>query len=369
VPPKPKTIDEYLAALDDRQRPPLEKLRQTIKKTAPNAEESISYGLAAFRQNGMLVGFGATPHHLGFYLMSATTLDNYQKELKGYDLSKGTIRFQPEKPLPASLVRKLVRVRLAENEAALKKKAKKSPAKSSKTATAGAKAKTRRAADTRPTAIDAEAVVDKLKRLGSDKVRDGMARYAIPSDNAFGVSVGTLQKLAKQLGRSHELAAALWDTGWYEARMLATFLDEPERVTPAQMDGWCRDFDSWAICDTACFHLFDRTPYAFAKVEQWAKRREEFVKRGAFALLASLALHDKRTGDEPFRRCFPLIEKAATDDRNFVKKGVSWALRGIGRRPTLKQAAIDLAEKLSASSNPAARWIGNDALRDLTRKR
>lgn len=375
VPPKAKTIDEYLAALDDRQRLPLEELRKTIKTTAPEAEERISYGLAAFRQNGMLVGFGATPNHLAFYLMSASTLKNYQNELKGYDLSKGTIRFPPEKPLPVSLVRKLVKVRLAENEAALKEKAKKSSpkikssTKSSKAAKARAKAKTSSASAARPAAIEADAVVDKLKQLGSNKVRDGMARYAIPSNNAFGVSVGTLQKLAKQLGRSHELAAALWDTGWYEARMLATFVDEPERVTPAQMDGWCRDFDSWAICDTACFHLFDRTPYAFAKVKQWAKSPEEFVKRGAFALLASLALHDKRTGDEPFRRCFSLIEKAATDERNFVKKGVSWALRGIGRRRGLKVEAIDLAKRLAAAPEPSARWIGKDAVRDLTKKR
>lgn len=216
--------------------------------------------------------------------------------------------------------------------------------------------------------LDVDVVVDQLKRLGNAKVREGMARYAIPSDNAFGVPVGVMQKLAKQLGRNHELALALWDTGWYEARMLATFVDEPERVTAKQMDGWCRDFDSWAICDTACFHLFDRTPYAFAKIGQWADRREEFVKRGAFALLACVALHDKQTGDEPFRRCFALIEKAATDNRNFVKKGVSWALRAVGRRPTLKKEAIALAKRLAAMPDPAARWIGKDALRDLTRK-
>lgn len=364
---KPKTIDEYLAAFNLDQRRALQKLRKTIKATAPGAEECISYGLAAFRQNGMLVGFGATANHCSFYLMTSTTLKAFENELKGYDISKGTIRFDAKKPLPVSLVRKLVKARLAENESGLKRKAVSS--KTKKTAASPAKAKPAKKASDRSNEVDVDAVVDKLKRLGSSKVREGMARYGIPSDNAFGVSVGTLQSLAKQLGRNHELAIALWDTGWYEARMLATFLDEPERVTPAQMDGWCRDFDSWAICDTACFHLFDRTPYAYAKVEQWARSREEFVKRSAFALLACLALHDKKTGDAPFRRCLPLIEKAATDDRNFVKKGVSWALRGIGRRPTLKEAAIGLAKKLSESPERAARWIGKDALRDLTKKR
>jgi 3-methyladenine DNA glycosylase AlkD len=133
------------------------------------------------------------------------------------------------------------------------------------------------------------------------------------------------------------------------------------------MDRWCRDFDSWAICDTACFHLFDRTAHAWRKVALWANRRDEFVKRAAFALLASLALHDKETEDEPFARCLPLIERAADDSRNFVKKGVSWALRGIGRRSaSLHMAAVELAQRLADSSTPAARWVGKDALRELT---
>jgi 3-methyladenine DNA glycosylase AlkD len=214
---------------------------------------------------------------------------------------------------------------------------------------------------------DVDSVVASLKRLASKRYRDGMSRYGLPSDNAFGVPVGAIQKLAKRLGRNHDLALALWKTGWYEARMLAAFIDEPERVTPAQMDRWCRDFDNWGICDTVCFHLFDRTPHAFRKVTQWAGRRDEFVKRAAFALLACLALHDKRTGDEPFARCLPLVERAATDERNFVKKGVSWALRGIGRRSLdLNVAAVEVARRLGASSNAAARWVGKDALRELT---
>ena len=111
-----------------------------------------------------------------------------------------------------------------------------------------------------------------------------MARYAIPSDNAYGVTMTNMKVLAKRLGREHELAAALWDTGVYEARMLASLVDEPARVTSAQMDRWCSDFDNWAICDTACFALFDRTPHAWDKVAKWAAQRDEFVKRAAFAL-------------------------------------------------------------------------------------
>jgi len=190
-----------------------------------------------------------------------------------------------------------------------------------------------------------------------------MARYGIPSDKAFGVSVGTLQQMAKRLGKNHDLAAALWDTGWYEARMLASFVAEPARITSAQMDRWCRDFDNWAICDTVCFHLFDRTPHAWRMVAQWCRRSGEFVKRAAFALLASLALHDKGAGDEPFARSLPLIERAATDQRNFVKKGVSWALRSVGRRsPALNAAAVMVARRLADSPQAAARWVGKDAL-------
>ena len=214
--------------------------------------------------------------------------------------------------------------------------------------------------------IDVESVITSLKRLATKATRDGMARYAIPSDKAFGVAVGDMRKLAKELGRNHELALALWDTGWYEARMMASFLDDPARVTPAQMERWCRDFDSWAICDTVCFHLFDRTPHAIRKIAQWSNRRNEFEKRAAFALLASLALHDKQAVDEPFFECLPLIERAAADERNFVKKGVVWALRGIGgRNAVLHAAAVSLAQRLAESADATARWVGKTTLREL----
>jgi 3-methyladenine DNA glycosylase AlkD len=213
---------------------------------------------------------------------------------------------------------------------------------------------------------DVDSVLAWLKRHSSAAAREGMARYGIPSDNASGVSVADIRRLGKRLGRNHELALALWDTGNYEARMLAPFIDEPARVTPAQMERWCRDFDSWAICDALCFHLFDKTPHAWPRIAKWSGRREEFVKRAAFALLASVALHDKTAPNALFLKSFVLIERAATDDRNFVKKAVSWALRGIGKRnPTLNAAAIKLARRLAESSHPAARWTGKDALRDL----
>lgn len=194
-----------------------------------------------------------------------------------------------------------------------------------------------------------------------------MARFAIPSGKAFGVSVGELRKLARQTGPNHELAAALWATDRYEARMLATFIDEPARVSASQMDRWCKDFDSWAVCDTACFALFVRTPHAWRKVAPWAARRSEFEKRAGFALLWSLAVHDKTCGDTPFLQALPLIEASADDERNFVKKAVNMALRAIGKRnAALHAAAVEVSRRLAASSNTTARWVGKDALRELT---
>jgi len=207
-----------------------------------------------------------------------------------------------------------------------------------------------------------------LERRGTKKNRDGMARYGIVAPKVYGVSVSMIQQLGKRLGKDHELAGQLWETGWYEARMLAAFVDEPERVTAAQMDRWARDFDNWAVCDHLCFHLFDRTPHAWGRIEAWSSRHEEFVKRAAFALLASVALHDKRAPDAPFMRSLHLIEAAATDERNFVKKGVSWGLRSVGRRnQALNEAAVDLARRLAESTEAAPRWVGKDTLRDITR--
>ena len=204
-----------------------------------------------------------------------------------------------------------------------------------------------------------------LKKTGTKAGRDGMKRYGLPSDKAYGVPVGRLQAYAKQLGRNHDLALALWESGSFEARLLTAYLGEPERLTSAQMDRICRDFDNWGVVDTICFVLFDRTPLAWKKVVAWSRRRDEFGKRAAFALLASLSLHDKTASDAQFLRMLPLIERAATDDRNFVKKGVSWALRAVGRRsPALREPAVELARRLANSTDPASRWLGRDALRD-----
>ena len=220
-------------------------------------------------------------------------------------------------------------------------------------------------------AVTAAQATAHLRKLADRKTLGGMSRYGIPSEGAFGVPVGKIRGYAKELGRQHDLALALWKSGQYESRMLACFIADPDRVTPALMDAWAKGFDNWAVCDTACFHLFDRTPHAFAKVRKWATRRDEFVKRAAFALLASVALHDKKAPDAPFLATLPLIERAASDDRNFVKKGVSWALRGIGKRRggSLHAPALALATQLASSDDAAARWVGRDALKDLERSR
>jgi len=229
---------------------------------------------------------------------------------------------------------------------------------------------TRKKATKKEATVDIATVLAWLKRKGQKKNRDGMARYGIVAQKVFGVPVGTLRDYAKTIGKSHALALALWDTGWYEARMLSAFVDEPALVTPQQMDAWCKDFDNWAIADTVCFHLFDKTPHAYKKVKAWAKRRPEFERRASFALLASLALHDKKAEDALFLPTFALMDQAADDERNFVKKAVSWALRGVGQRsPELHKRAIALGQALRDAEDPTRRWIGRDVLRELEKKK
>jgi 3-methyladenine DNA glycosylase AlkD len=216
--------------------------------------------------------------------------------------------------------------------------------------------------------MDQTAVLAWLERTGSKRAAAGLARYGLPTEGAFGVSVAALRDQAKRIGKSHDLALRLWDSGSWEARVLATLIDDPAKVTPAQMEKWCRDFDSWGAVDSACFTLFDRSPHAWKKVAPWIKRRGEFQKRAGFVLMASLAAHDKSAKDAAFLKFLPMIEKGASDDRNFVKKGVSWALRGIGHRnAALHAAAIKTAGRLAKSGDSTERWVGRDALRDLTR--
>ena len=205
-----------------------------------------------------------------------------------------------------------------------------------------------------------------LEAAGEARIRDGLGRYGIvTTDRVIGVPMGAIQKIGKALGRDHALAASLWETEVYEARLLCAYVDDPALVTPEQMDRWARAFDNWGICDTLCFALFDRTPHAFNMVDRWADDEAEYVKRSAFALLASLALHRKKEADEPFLARMKLIEAAASDGRNFVKKGVSWALRAIGGRKSevLRTAAREVADLLAASSDKVEKWVGKDAAR------
>lgn len=217
-----------------------------------------------------------------------------------------------------------------------------------------------------PPAPDVKAVVAELKRAGSPAFKADMAkRYGIVTKaEAYGTTVATLRAMAKRIRYNHTLAEQLWATGIHDARMLATMVDDPADVAPAQMERWVKDMDNWGIVDTACFHYWDRTPHAFAKIERWSKAKDEFVKRAAFALLASCAVHKQGT-DAQFQRGLELIEREATDGRNFVKKAANWALRAIGGKasPKLRAAARALAQRLAQSDDPTARWNGKDALR------
>jgi 3-methyladenine DNA glycosylase AlkD len=214
--------------------------------------------------------------------------------------------------------------------------------------------------------MEKEEILKWLERKGTRQNIEGMARYGIRNDRAFGVSMGTMQPLAKRLGTNHILAAALWESEWHEARILAALVDDPRQVTRRQMNTWAAAFNNWAICDTTCLRLFGRTPFAWDKARQWSTSPSEFVKRAAFALMASLAGHDKAACDAEFVAVLPLIEQGAHDGRNFVKKGANWALRRIGTRNlALNAAALAVAKRLSQSEDAGCRWVGKDALREL----
>jgi 3-methyladenine DNA glycosylase AlkD len=203
-----------------------------------------------------------------------------------------------------------------------------------------------------------------LRRTGTAAERAGLARYGIEAKDACGVPMGVLLEKSKEIGVDHALSLALWKTGCYEARLLAALIGDPAKVTKAQMLAWGNTFENWGDGDTACFKLFDRSPFAWEVVEPWARSPREPTKRAAFALLACLALHDKNSDDAKFERFLPLIEKSAADERNFVKKGVSWALRAFAMRGAqLRTTSLELADRLAASTDAAARWIGSDVLR------
>lgn len=197
---------------------------------------------------------------------------------------------------------------------------------------------------------------------------DGMARFGIQTTNSLGgIAMPKLNKLAKEIGKDHELAGQLWASGIREARLLACMVADPKAMSEDQMERWVADFDSWDVCDSCCGYLFDKTPLGYSKALEWSKRQDEFVKRAGFALMAYLAVHDKKAPDDKFLAFLPAIKREATDERNFVKKAVNWALRQIGKRNMrLNQAAIETAEEIKQLDSKSARWIAADALRELT---
>ena len=217
------------------------------------------------------------------------------------------------------------------------------------------------------TASEVETVLAELRALGSEENRAGMARFGINTARAFGVSMTALKPLARRFRRRHDLAAALWASGWHEARILAALIDDPQHVTRKQMDAWAADFDSWDLCDQACMKLFAKTPFVAVQTTRWANDKREFVRRAAFATIAGYAVSAKAAPESDFLPFLDLIERYSTDERNFVKKAVNWALRQIGKRsPGLHRPALALAQRPAASEDRTARWIGKDAVRELT---
>ena len=212
-----------------------------------------------------------------------------------------------------------------------------------------------------------EDVMEKLNSMRNIKNVEGMARFGIKPENNLGISVTTIRNFAKKIGKDHNLALELWNTGIRDARMVAACIDDPKIVTKEQMEKWVKDFNSWDLCDHTCGHLFDKTPYAYEKAKEWTKKSEEFQKRAGFALIAWLSVHDKKKDDSIFEQFFPLIIKQSTDERNYVKKSVSWALRNIGKRNlNLNKKAIEVAEIIQKIDSKPAKWIASDTIRELS---
>jgi len=209
-------------------------------------------------------------------------------------------------------------------------------------------------------------VLDKLQSKAKPEQLKGMAKYGIAVEQRLGVSVPDMRKLAKELGRDHKLALDLWRTGIAEARILAGMVGDPAKLTEEQMEEWVKGIDSWDVCDQVCMNLFEKNQLAWKKIIDWSEREEEFVRRTAFSLIACLAWHDKKAGDDKFIELLPIIIREATDERNFVKKAVNWALRNIGKRNlNLNGAAINTAKEIQQLDSKAARWIAADAIREL----
>jgi 3-methyladenine DNA glycosylase AlkD len=211
-----------------------------------------------------------------------------------------------------------------------------------------------------------DSIIKELKSLRNQENIEGMARYGLNSPTTLGICMPDLMRIAKETGKDHELAQRLWESGIYDARILAFMIDEWRLVTEGQMERWAKDFDNWGIVDGCCGHLFSKTPFAYKKAAEWSKRKEEFVKRAGFSMIAALTVHDKKAEDEKMMRFLPLIEKGATDERKYVSKSVNWALRQIGKRNrALNKKAIETAKRIQKMDSKAARWVASDALREL----
>ena len=215
--------------------------------------------------------------------------------------------------------------------------------------------------------MNVETILKEFKQLGNPANVEGMRRFGIYAPKVYGVPMPELRRIARSIGKDHRLAQQLWNSGAHEARIVASLIDDPHKVSDLQMERWARKFNNWAVCDACCCNLFDKTDFAYKKAVAWTSRSEEFVKRAGFTLMAALAVHDKTAPDSAFLTFLPLLQRESMDERNFVRKAVNWALRQIGKRnPDLNRAAIRSAEAIQKIDSKAARWIAADALRELT---
>lgn len=210
-------------------------------------------------------------------------------------------------------------------------------------------------------------VIEQLKSTGDPRNVEGMGRFGIKTENNLGNSVTTLRNFTKKIGKDHDLAVKLWNSGIRDARMVAACIEDPKTISEDQVEKWVKDLDSWDICDHCCGHFFDQIPFAYKKVREWTKSNELFVKRAGFSLIAWLAVHDKKKPDKEFEDFLEVIKRESTDERNYIRKAVNWALRQIGKRNwDMNKKAIEMAKEIQKIDSKSAKWIASDAIRELT---
>lgn len=211
--------------------------------------------------------------------------------------------------------------------------------------------------------MEFDQIIKEFERLSDVDFAENMKKFGIRYVKSYGLRLPQIRKVAKQCGKNHDLALKLWNHGYHETYLMATLVEESEKVSSKQLNDWVNMFYSWDLVDQACINLLRFIPEARENIFIWCDSDEEFVKRTAFSLIAVLAVHEKESDFEIY---FDVIKEASKDNRNFVKKSVNWAIRQIGKIDLENnRKALNLAYEILEIDNKASKWVARGAIREL----